>query len=323
MVSKINEENLSQYDAVIWLSTTGDVLNNYQEADFERYIQAGGGYVGVHAAADTEYEWGWYNRLAGGQFLDHPGINDPHPNVQKGKVQVTDKTHVSTKGLPDVWERTDEWYSYKKLYPNLNILMKLDENSYQGGFKMGNHPIAWFHEYDGGRAFYTAGGHTKESYSEELFLNHLLGGIKYAIGENKPLNYGKAKTKRVPEENRFEKNLLVNGGFTEPTEMTILPNFDILISQRRGEILLYKNGSDVANEIVKLDVYWKTETPGVNAEEGLMGIQKDPNYASNGYVYVYYAPSGEKSVNRLSRFTFKNDKWDLSSEKIILEVNQS
>ncbi len=319
--AKINEENLAQYDAVIWLSTTGDVLNNYQEADFERYIQAGGGYVGVHAAADTEYNWGWYNRLAGGQFLDHPGINDPHPNVQKGKVQVTDKTHVSTKGLPDIWERTDEWYSYKKLYPNLNILMNLDESSYLGGFKMGNHPIAWFHEFDGGRAFYTAGGHTKESFSEELFLNHLLGGIKYAIGDNKPLNYGKAKTKRVPEENRFEKNLLVNGGFTEPTEMTILPNFDILISQRRGEILLYKNGSDVANEIVKLDVYWKTETPGVNAEEGLMGIQKDPNYVSNGYVYVYYAPSGDKAVNRLSRFTFKNDKWDMSTEKIILEVN--
>ncbi|MFN9380448.1 MAG: ThuA domain-containing protein, partial [Bacteroidota bacterium] len=72
----ISEENLSKYAAVVWLSTTGDVLNHYQEADFERYIQAGGGYVGIHAAADTEYEWGWYNRLAGGQFLDHPGIND-------------------------------------------------------------------------------------------------------------------------------------------------------------------------------------------------------------------------------------------------------
>ena len=103
--------------------------------------------------------------------------------------------------------------------------------------------------------------------------------------------------------------------------MTILPNFDILIAQRRGEILLYMNGSDETKEIVKLDVYWKTETPGVNAEEGLMGIQKDPNFATNGFVYVYYAPSGDKAVNRLSRFTYKNDQWDMSSEKIILEVN--
>ena len=317
----ISEENLSKYAAVIWLSTTGDVLNHYQEADFERYIQAGGGYVGIHAAADTEYEWGWYNRLAGGQFLDHPGINDPHPNVQKGKINIADKAHSSTKFLPETWERTDEWYSYKKMNPKVNVLMNLDESSYLGGYKMGKHPIAWYHEFDGGRAFYTAGGHTKESYTEDLFLKHVLAGIQYAMGENKTLDYSKAKTKRVPEENRFEKKTLVQGGFTEPTEMTILPNFDILIAQRRGEILLYKNGSDEAKEIVKLDVYWKTETPGVNAEEGLMGIQKDPNFATNGFVYVYYAPSGDKAVNRLSRFTFKNDQWDLNSEKIILEVN--
>jgi glucose/arabinose dehydrogenase/cytochrome c551/c552/type 1 glutamine amidotransferase len=319
--AKIKEENLSQYAAVIWLSTTGDVLNHYQEADFERYIQAGGGYVGIHAAADTEYEWGWYNRLVGGQFLDHPGINDPHPNVQKGIINLNNFSHSSTLGLPDIWERTDEWYSFKKLYPHLNILMDLDESSYQGGFKMGKHPIAWYHDFDGGRSFYTAGGHTRESFSEEKFLKHLLGGIQYAIGDQKPLNYNLAKTKRVPEDNRFEKKILVNGGFTEPTEMTILPNFDILITQRRGEILLYKNGSDQTRELVTLDVYWKTEAPGVNAEEGLMGIQKDPDFSRNGYIYVFYAPAGEKAVNRLSRFTFKNDRWDMSSEKIILEVN--
>jgi glucose/arabinose dehydrogenase/cytochrome c551/c552/type 1 glutamine amidotransferase len=317
----ISEENLKKYAAVIWLSTTGDVLNQYQEADFERYIQAGGGYVGIHAAADTEYEWGWYNRLAGGQFLDHPGINDTHPNVQKGKIFITDKQHAATSFLPETWERTDEWYSYKKMNPKVNVLMNLDETSYLGGHKMGKHPIAWYHAFDGGRAFYTAGGHTKESYSEDLFLKHVLEGIKYAIGDNKPLDYTKTKTHRVPEENRFEKKNLVQGGFTEPTEMTILPNFDILISQRRGEILRYKNGGDEVKEIAKLDVYWKTETPGVNAEEGLMGIQKDPNFAKNGYVFVFYAPSGEKAVNRLSRFTYKNENWDMTSEKIILEVN--
>ncbi|MDP5091593.1 MAG: hypothetical protein NWQ18_14690, partial [Saprospiraceae bacterium] len=106
---------------------------------------------------------------------------------------------------------------------------------------------------------------TKASYIEDLFLKHVLAGIQYAMGEKKTLDYSKAKTQRVPEENRFEKKNLVQGGFTEPTEMTILPNFDILIAQRRGEILLYKNGSEEAKEIVKLDVYWKTETPGVNA----------------------------------------------------------
>ncbi|ERM83185.1 Crp/Fnr family transcriptional regulator [Rhodonellum psychrophilum GCM71 = DSM 17998] len=313
-----NEENLSQYSTVIWLSTTGEVLNHYQEADFERYIQAGGGFVGVHAATDTEYHWGWYNRLVGAYFLDHPGINDPHPNVQDGTINVTDRSHSTTKFLPEIWNRKDEWYSFKKLNPEVNVLMNLDESSYQGGVKMGEHPVAWYHEYDGGRAFYTAGGHTNESYTEDLFLQHLLAGIQYAIGDNKKLDYSKAKTQRIPEENRFEKTDLVKGVFTEPTEMTVLPNLDILIAQRRGEVMFYKSGDSTANEIAKLDVYWKTETPGVNAEEGLMGIQKDPNYAKNGHVFVFYSPI-DKEVNRLSRFTFKNDTWDMASEKIVLE----
>jgi cytochrome c len=316
----INEENLQQYSAVIWLSTTGDVLNHYQEADFERYIQAGGGFVGIHAASDTEYEWGWYNRLVGGYFSYHPGIGDPHPNVQDGKLNVTDRKHPATRFLPEIWNRRDEWYHFKKLNPDVNVLMDIDESSYQHTKPMGFHPMAWYHEYDGGRAFYTAGGHTKESYQEELFLQHVLEGIKYAIGDNKELDYSKAKTQRVPEENRFEKTMLVLGEFTEPTEMTILPNLDILIAQRRGEILLYKNGDSTTREVAKLDVYWKTDTPGVNAEEGLMGLQKDPNYAKNGWVYAFYSPTGDKEINRLSRFKFQNDTWDMASEQIILEL---
>ena len=314
-----NEENLKQYAAVIWLSTTGDVLNHYQEADFERYIQSGGGYMGIHAAADTEYEWGWYNRLVGAYFSDHPGIRDPHPNVQEGKINVTDRKHPSTNFLPEVWARTDEWYSYKSLYPDVKVLMDLNESSYQGGLDMGFHPIAWYHEYDGGRAFYTGGGHTKESWQEELFLRHVLEGIKYAIGNNPKPNFRKVKTQRAPESNRFEKTMLVGGEFFEPTEITVLPNLDILIAQRRGELLLYKNGDSTVREIAKLDVYWKADVPRVNAEEGLMGLQKDPNFAQNGYIFMYYSPK-DKEVNRLSRFKFANDQLDLGSEKIILEL---
>ena len=214
--ANINEENLAQYAAVIFLSTTADILNHYQEADFERYIQSGGGFVGIHAAADTEYEWGWYGRLVGGYFSDHPGINDPYPNVQPGKIYRTAEKHPSVDFLPESWD----------------------------------------HEYDGGRAWYTGGGHTRESYSEENFLKHLLAGIQYAIGENKELDYSKAKSKRAPEENRFTKTTLSIGEFTEPTEMTILPNLDILVAQRRGEILHYNNATGELKEVAKLDVYW-------------------------------------------------------------------
>ncbi|MDF2159087.1 ThuA domain-containing protein [Algoriphagus sp. CAU 1675] len=316
----INEANLEQYSAVIFLSTTGDVLNQFQEADFERYIQAGGGYVGIHAAADTEYDWAWYNQLVGGYFADHPGINDPHPNVQPGVVHKTAEKHPSTDFLPDPWERTDEWYSYKQVSPTTKKLLMLDEASYQGGLDMGEHPIAWYHDFDGGRAFYTGGGHTKESFSEELFLKHMLAGIQYAIGDNEKLDYSAAKTKRVPEENRFTKTTLSVGGFTEPTEMTILPNLDILVVQRRGEILLFDNETEELKEIAKLDVYWKSGVQGVNAEEGLMGIQKDPNYAKNNFVFVYYSPAGDEEINRLSRFVYKDGVWDMDSEKVILDI---
>jgi cytochrome c len=313
-----NEENLKQYSAVVFLSTTGDVLNPYQQVDFERYIQAGGGFVGIHAAADTEYEWAWYGEMVGGYFADHPGINDPHPNVQKGLVRIVDPGHSTTDFLPKEWERTDEWYSYKDFNEEVNVLMTLDEASYQGGLDMGEHPIAWYHEYDGGRAFYTGGGHTSGSFEEELFLRHILEGINYSIGGNKALDYSKAITKRLPEENRFTKVDLTVGEFTEPTEMTVLPNLDILIAQRRGEVLLYKNGDSAVNQIAHLDVYWKTEVEGVNAEEGLMGLQADPNFAENHYVYLFYSPT-DTSTNRLSRFKFENDQLDLESETTILE----
>ncbi|MEX0929633.1 MAG: ThuA domain-containing protein, partial [Balneolales bacterium] len=202
------EENLSNYAAVVFLSTTGDVLNAQQEADFERFIQAGGGFAGIHAAADTEYHWGWYGRLVGGYFSSHPGMNDPHPNVQEATLEVTGTDHPANEFLPRTWVRTDEWYSFRNMNEDVQVLLTLDEDSYQGGENMGYHPVSWYHEYDGGRAFYTGGGHTRESFSEESFLNHVLAGIRYAIGDQK-LNYARTRTHRVPDENRFSKTSLV------------------------------------------------------------------------------------------------------------------
>ncbi|MEO5892353.1 MAG: ThuA domain-containing protein [Ferruginibacter sp.] len=314
------DDSLKNYAAVVFLSTTGDVLNSYQEAAFERYIQAGGGYMGIHAAADCEYDWGWYGRLAGGYFLSHPGIHDTFPNIQEGVLNVVDQSNIATKDLPKQWKRTDEYYSYKKMNKDVHVLMTIDEKTYHGGENGDNHPMAWYHDYDGGRAFYTALGHTKESFSEEAYLKHILGGIQYAIGDNKELDYGKAKTQIPPDENRFTKTQLAQGDFFEPTEMTILPNFDILIIQRRGEIMLYKNETKKVKQVGFFNVYFKTlSTPGVNAEEGMLGLAKDPDFAKNNWVYIYYSPA-DTSVNRLSRFTFVNDTLDHATEKVILEV---
>ncbi|HWB28639.1 MAG TPA: ThuA domain-containing protein [Chitinophagaceae bacterium] len=316
-----NEDTLKKYSAVIFLSTTGHILDSRQRTALERYIQAGGGFVGVHSATDTEYDWGWYGRLVGAYFVDHPGIHDTFPNVQPGVLDVVDQNFIATKHLPAQWKRTDEFYSFKKVQPDLHVLIKIDESSYNGGHRMGDHPMSWYHEFDGGRAFYTELGHTSESYSEPDYLKHLLGGIQYAIGDNNELDYSKAKSQYAPDEDRFTKVALVQGTFFEPTEMTILPNMDILVLQRRGEIMRYDHETKKVKQVGFLNVYWHTlHTPGVNAEEGMLGLCKDPHFAQNHWVYIYYSPA-DTSVNRLSRFTFENDTLDPKTEKVILDVH--
>jgi type 1 glutamine amidotransferase len=171
------DANLASYAAIVFLLTTGDVLDAPQQAEVERYIRAGGGYVGVHSACDTEYDWPWYGQLVGAYF-------SRHPEIQTATVQVEDHAHPSTAGLPERWERTDEWYDFRtNPRDQVTVLLRLDESSYGGGGMGADHPIAWYHRFDGGRAWYTAGGHTAESYRDALFLQHLLGGIEYAAGQ--------------------------------------------------------------------------------------------------------------------------------------------
>jgi len=175
--TKFNDETLKQYDAVVFLSTTGDVLDDTQQQAFERYIQAGGGFVGVHAATDCEYDWPWFGKLVGAYFAGHPA-------PQEALLEVINRDFPATNPLPAQWRRKDEWYKFRKRPEDVHVLINLDERSYDAGENgMGNpHPISWYHEYDGGRAFYTGLGHTEESFSEPLFLKHLWGGITYAMG---------------------------------------------------------------------------------------------------------------------------------------------
>ncbi len=169
---------LSEYDAVIFLNTTLTLFDSDQREAFQNYIQNGGGFVGIHSAADTEYDWPWYGELVGAYFDSHPN----NPNVREAVVELIDANHPSTEHLPQRWERNDEWYNFGYMNDQVNVLLKLDTDSYEGSELPGNHPIAWYHEFDGGRSFYTGSGHTIESFSEPLFLEHLLGGIQYVMG---------------------------------------------------------------------------------------------------------------------------------------------
>jgi cytochrome c len=307
----LTEDSLRHYSAVIFLHTTGDVLDRAREVDLQRFIQAGGGFVGIHAAADAEYDWRWYGQMVGGYFAGHPAI-------QPATLVVTDSSHQVKEQLPLRWSRTDEWYNFKRLADDLHVILSIDESSYSGGTNGAFHPMTWYHPFDGGRAWYTALGHTVESWTEEKYLQLLGSGIQYAIGSGNLPDYRKARAVRVPAQPGIVKTILTQGTLTEPTELAVLPNLDVLIAQRRGTLLRYRAADSSLREVAALDVYWKATVKDVNAEEGLLGLAADPNFARNHFIYLFYSPA-DSSVNRLSRFTFDRDTLDLASEKVILE----
>lgn len=312
--SQFNEKNLAKFNAVVFLSTTGNVLNDAQQGSFERYIQAGGGWVGIHSATDTEYQWPWYNRLAGAYFLDHPMPN----NVQNGRFFVTERNDL-TKGMPDSFERKDEFYSFKSIQKDIHVVVKIDEKTYQGGKNGADHPISWYHDVDGGRAFYTAMGHTDETFSEPLFLDHLYAGILYATGgaNPKPLDF----TLSRPEENRFSKIVLADK-LDEPMELTLLDDNRVLFIQRKGQVKMYKLKEKELKTVVEIPVslkYVSAEGKESVAEDGLLGLNKDPNFATNHWIYLFYS-SVKGSYNQLSRFTMKGDEILMDSEVPMLKV---
>jgi len=187
--SRINDENLKQFDAIIFLLTTGNILNNKQQQAMEKFIQSGKGFVGIHSAADTEYQWPWYQKLVGRYFIIHP-------EIQTAKLKVESRNLPGLEAMPNELLWTDEWYQFSEVQTdNLHYLLSVDESSYNPNADWGNvkgqgmgnfHPIAWYHNYDGGRSFYTGLGHLPAIYENSLFLSHLYGGI-YWVATGKGL----------------------------------------------------------------------------------------------------------------------------------------
>jgi type 1 glutamine amidotransferase len=172
-----DDENLDRFEVVVFLMTTGDVLDPSQQAAFERFMAKRKGYVGIHSAADTEYDWPFYGRLVGAYFR-------VHPEIQEARYRIEDRNHPATAHLPESWRRTDEHYNFRAnpRESGARVLVSIDETSYEPGEgAMGDHPVVWCRELDGGgRSFYTALGHTEESWSDPLFLQHLEGAIDWA-----------------------------------------------------------------------------------------------------------------------------------------------
>jgi cytochrome c len=292
------DANLARYQVVIFMSTTGDVLDDTQQAAFERYVRAGGGYAGVHAASDTEYGWAWYGSLVGAYFKQHPAI-------QQATVKVEDPAHPSTQGLPTLWSRNDEWYDYQSNpRAGVHVLAELDEKSYTGGTMGADHPITWCQDYDGGRSWYTGLGHTKESYTEPNFLHLLLGGIQTAAGVV-PADCSASQDKS------FEK-VTLDDNTSNPMMLDVASDGRVFYIDRLGDVKVIRPAGGVSTA-AHLNVFTANES-------GLLGMSLDPGFATNNWIYLYYSPVG-KDVDRLSRFTVNSGSTlDLASEKVMLEV---
>ena len=299
-----SKESLNAYQAVIFLNTTGDVLDGEQQYAFQRYIQAGGGFVGIHAAADTEWEkneWPWFTRLVGGAFKSHPAI-------QTADITVVNKGHTATATLPAQWSSSDEWYDFQRVNSGTNTLLTISETTYKDGRKGGDHPIAWYHDYDGGRAFYTGLGHSADTYSDNNFLQHLAGGISYAMGSDVSLDYSIA----IPEFWRFNR-VVLESSLDEPVAMAFTPAGDLIYIERKGAIKRFDFNTGRAVKIGQLDVY-------TGGEQGLLGIAFDPGYADNHWVYLFYAIEDDDAVvNRLSRFNLEGDTLDIKDGITVLQ----
>ncbi|UMG93968.1 ThuA domain-containing protein [Nocardioides sp. TF02-7] len=293
------DENLAQYEVVIWLSTTGDVLTDEQQGAFERYIEGGGGYAGIHAASDTEYDWPWYGELVGAYFQGHP------PGTPDATVKVDDHAHPSTHDLPPLWERTDEWYNYRdNPRGDVHVLASLDETSYSGGNMGVEHPIAWCHDYEGGRSWYTGMGHTDASFSEPEFLDHILGGIRTAAG----VLDADCSASLLDS---FEK-VTLDDNTANPMELAIAPDGRVVYVDRNGDVRVIRTDGSVTTA-GEIDVY-------TGQEFGLLGIALDPDFADNGWVYLYYSPAGGESEDRVVRYTMEGDTLDMDSATEIIEI---
>jgi cytochrome c len=295
-----NNANLAQYKVIIFLSTTGDVLTNaQQQAALQHYMEVGGGWVGIHAAADTLHNWPWYGRLVGAYFVSHPAI-------QQATIKVADRIDPSTRMLPKRWVRTDEWYNFS-INPRgvVHVLATLDETTYTGGANGFDHPIAWSQYYAGGRSWYTALGHTPESYSEPLFQAHLLGGIQFAAGV-KPADPGSTT------DSNYQK-VILDSTPSDPLELAIAADGRVFYIERGGNIKVYKpqNGSILLAGHVNVETL---------IEDGLLGITLDNGFATNHWLYLFYSPAGATPEQLISRFTVVGDSLDPLSETVILHI---
>jgi cytochrome c len=289
---EFTDHHLRRYRAVVFLNTTGDVLDDGQQAAFERYLRGGGGFVGVHAAVETEPGWSFYTGLLGAAAA-------ATSEITSATVKVADRVHPSSRVLPEYWTRTDQWYNFGANVRGVShVLATVDETTYAGGTMGFDHPIAWCKDYQGGRSWYTGGGHTIQSYSDRSFLRHLLGGIKWAAGAS-------AGDCGATVLANYQMTVIASnpGNLGEPIGFAVLPDGRVLQTVRTGELRLHDPVAGTSTVINTIPVY-------SHSEDGLYGPAIDRHFATNRWVYLYYAPPLDTPAGNAPVTSPDPNAWD-------------
>ncbi|EDY50331.1 transcriptional regulator [Streptomyces clavuligerus] len=302
------DASLARFQAVVFNNTnstpaSGALLDPEQRAALQRYVRGGGGWVGLHSASASERDWPWYEGLVGAIF-------DKHPPVQTGRIKVLDPVHPSTRGLPELWERTEEWYNWRtNPTGKVHTLAQIKVRDGITGLDEGvDHPWSWCQKYDGGRSWYTAGGHAPAAFREPGFLRHLLGGIRWAAGAEP----GDCTASRT---GAFQRTPLVTEDLADPFELAVAPDRRVFFIQRTGKLRVIDQRT--LKVTTALDLAY---TPDMtNQSDGLLGLALDPGFATNHRLYLLHSDRTEKRLN-LSRFTVTGNTVDPASEKRLLTI---
>ncbi len=305
-----NDEELAGFDVVIMLQNSGMVWDtDAQRQAMQDYVTGGGGVVALHNALDAgiegEFPW-WDEVINGGAHM--PG----HAyGPQNGTVHIEDPNHPSTQGLPETWERSEEWYNFDpNPRSNVHVLATVDESTYDPGeFAMGeDHPISWCSVASGGQVWATAMGHYAESYSEESFRDHVMGGVQWASG-NAPGDCGD----ETPVQETFDK-VTLDDNTADPMELDVAPDGRVFYIQRGGELRIFDPETSTTVTAGDLDVY-------TGGEDGLIGLALDPDFATTNRIYLNHSPADSaEDVNRVSAFTMNGNTLDLASEQTVIDV---
>ncbi|MEH0828231.1 MULTISPECIES: ThuA domain-containing protein [unclassified Micromonospora] len=308
------DANLARFDVLVFNNTnstptSGDLLNAGQRTALQNYIRGGGGWVGLHAATASERDWTWYEGLVGTIFDYHPDFSATG-GTYPGRVKVLDHAHPSTTGLPELWERSEEWYNWRtnptgKVHTLAQIKVRDGINGLDEGV---DHAYSWCQNYDGGRSWYTAGGHSSSSFAEPAFLAHLRGGIEWAAGAA-PGDCGATKTAN------FQRVPLVTADLSDPFELAVAPDRRVFYIQRTGAVKVINQSTLAVTTLIDF-AYTPEQT---SQSDGLIGMTLDPNFATNNWLYLLWSDKTLKQLN-LSRFTVANNAISLASEKRLLTI---